>query len=281
MTRQDVDEFLNRVDEMTAPTCGACGETLTDDDESAYFCDAYCSDRWHATQVEPLTGYREPWNRPDVFPGLGGDDMSRWRPPGEFRLPRSTGDLRGDRAAAQEAYLEAITADQFAAVELRMESLREREAAAPKRPVDYGYAITTDPFSLLRYESWLSSSAAEWDNRRLAAYEVAAREIEHMMLRGRERLSSARESEIPLLRNRWLATSPDPSPPYTHTWVHDGARPSFTLVDEILHPNLWEAPPPSSTEPWLTDAIQAATLAYDEARDLIGEPDLSSVEPAT
>lgn len=76
MSSADLDEFLARVDEVTAPTCGGCGATLDPDGPSAYYCDDDCSDRWHATQSEPLVGYREPWWRPADFPGIGQDSYS-------------------------------------------------------------------------------------------------------------------------------------------------------------------------------------------------------------
>lgn len=71
MNRADVDDFLARIDEVIAPACGACAATLDPDGASLYFCDDECSDRWHRTQAEPLVGYREPWHRPDEFPGVG------------------------------------------------------------------------------------------------------------------------------------------------------------------------------------------------------------------
>lgn len=70
MSRADVEEFLARVDEVTAPTCGTCARTLDPDGPSMYFCDDACSQRWHETQAEPLVGYREPWWRPHDFPGV-------------------------------------------------------------------------------------------------------------------------------------------------------------------------------------------------------------------
>jgi hypothetical protein len=51
------------------------------------------------------------------------------RPPA-FRLPRSTGDLAADWREARLALLAATTGDQRGAVQLRMESLAERQRAA-------------------------------------------------------------------------------------------------------------------------------------------------------
>ena len=95
MSRTDVDAFLAQLDEVVAPTCGACAQPLTADGPSLDFCDAECSASWHRTQGEPLVGYREPWERPDEFPGVGGEayqpstpgvpieEYSRW----QFLLP--------------------------------------------------------------------------------------------------------------------------------------------------------------------------------------------------
>lgn len=73
MSSRDLDAFLASIDEVTAPTCATCTKPLADDGPSLYYCDDICSDRWHATQAEPLSGYREPWRRPQDFPGIGTD----------------------------------------------------------------------------------------------------------------------------------------------------------------------------------------------------------------
>lgn len=66
-------DILDRIDEVTAPVCGACAETIGPDGPSLYFCDDRCSDSWHRTQGEPLVGYVDPWHRPWDFPGIGSD----------------------------------------------------------------------------------------------------------------------------------------------------------------------------------------------------------------
>lgn len=61
MGRHDVDEFLARVDDVTAPTCGTCTAPLRPDGPSLDFCNDECSLAWYRTQGEPLVDYREPW----------------------------------------------------------------------------------------------------------------------------------------------------------------------------------------------------------------------------
>ncbi len=136
---------------------GPLGDSPSDD-----FCTDLCQEAWHAAHGDRLLGYREPWDRPWDFPGIGtdfhstgasryflGDEpgvatprsqrghpadlviidevhtwVARQRP--EFRLPRSTGNLAADHRAALAARRAATTDAQRAAVELRFVSLRER-----------------------------------------------------------------------------------------------------------------------------------------------------------
>jgi hypothetical protein len=86
VSRTDVDDFLDRLDEVTAPACGTCARTLDSDGPSLYFCDDDCSATWHRTQGEPLVEYSDPWDRPDEFPGVGG----------EAYRPQAPGRVRGD-----------------------------------------------------------------------------------------------------------------------------------------------------------------------------------------
>jgi hypothetical protein len=92
------------------------------------FCGQACQHAWHAARTEQLAGYREPWDRPAEFPGLGHD---RWVSTA-WRLPRSTGDRAADLRAARHALVMATTDEQLAAVAVRMESLRDRQAAAAR-----------------------------------------------------------------------------------------------------------------------------------------------------
>lgn len=69
-------DILDAIDAVTAPVCGTCTEPLDPAGPSIYFCDDLCSDSWHRTQGEPLVGYRDPWDRPDEFPGVGMDEYS-------------------------------------------------------------------------------------------------------------------------------------------------------------------------------------------------------------
>lgn len=94
---------------------------------SADFCSDDCQQAWHAARSDELVGYREP------------DDQS-WAedPPwsSEFRLPRSTGNLRADWRAARRAEATATTDAQRGAVRLRIRSLNDRERAAAAEAMD-------------------------------------------------------------------------------------------------------------------------------------------------
>jgi hypothetical protein len=129
---------------------------------SADFCSQECQEAWHQSRVKRLTGYREPWQRPWDFPGVGTEAASTQaaaapapvvrmqfsvrqfaealdgmysamqrladslvRPP--FRLPRMTSDLSADRAALRRARWAARTEQQRRACDLRAEMLHERE----------------------------------------------------------------------------------------------------------------------------------------------------------
>lgn len=63
------DDILAKID--AAVGCHSCAGVLADDSPSGDFCSAECQTEWHAGHVVPLTGYREPWHRPDEFPGVG------------------------------------------------------------------------------------------------------------------------------------------------------------------------------------------------------------------
>lgn len=52
--------------------CQQCGAKL-DESVSDDFCGPSCQADWHAARAEPLTGYREPWDRPWDFPGVGSE----------------------------------------------------------------------------------------------------------------------------------------------------------------------------------------------------------------
>lgn len=162
--------------------CHECGGTLQDS-PSDDFCGDGCQQAWHAARADELVGYREPWDRPEDFPPgvippeAFEDGMPALQPmtsaealrlaeqfseglaagirgqsPPEFRLPRSTGNLAADCAAARLALLAATTDEQRAAVRLRMESLAERQweqSAELARQLDQAFAPLREAMAAL------------------------------------------------------------------------------------------------------------------------------------
>jgi hypothetical protein len=167
-------DILDAIDEAVGG-CHECGGPLQDS-PSDDFCGDGCQQAWHASRVDELVGYREPWDRPEDFPPgvippeafedeeppipsppvlvspLGLLQVT-WDPgPPEFRLPRSTGNLAADWRAAQRALLAATTDEQRAAVQLRMESLAERQrvqSAELARQLDQAFAPVREVMAAL------------------------------------------------------------------------------------------------------------------------------------
>jgi hypothetical protein len=168
-----LQDTLAAIDAATG--CQRCGGSLGKS-PSSDFCSQLCQEAWHASRTERLTGYREPWERPWDFPGVGTDAAStqaatapapavwmdeafvwQWgglweqvmrladivRP--TFRLPRMTGDLSADCAALRCARWAARTEQQRRACELRAEMLRE-EVPEPRTAV------------------WVRTEGGEWQN---------------------------------------------------------------------------------------------------------------------
>ncbi len=106
--------------------CRQCGGPLGDS-PSTLFCSDDCQRAWHAARSDHLVGYQEP------------DDQFLADPTprsSEFRLPRSTGNLRADWRAARRAEATATTNVQREAVRLRIRSLNGREHAASAEATD-------------------------------------------------------------------------------------------------------------------------------------------------
>lgn len=116
------DEFLTALDEAIG--CQQCGGDLTGS-VSDEFCTDTCQHTWYAQHAEPLTSYTEAAS----WEVLRCETAAHWSPPWEWRLPRSTSDLRGDVHAAQRALNEAEHEWQRKAARLRLDSLMERHAA--------------------------------------------------------------------------------------------------------------------------------------------------------
>jgi hypothetical protein len=109
-----------------ALSCQHCGGPLGVS-PSADFCSDGCQQAWHAARSDDLVGYQEPDEQALT-------DVAPWS--SEFRLPRSTGNLRADWRAARRAGATATTDAQREAVRLRIRSLNERERAAADEAMD-------------------------------------------------------------------------------------------------------------------------------------------------
>jgi hypothetical protein len=60
-------DILDAID--AAVGCQECGCRL-DGFPSDDFCSDGCQQAWHAARADELVGYREPWLRPQGFPGI-------------------------------------------------------------------------------------------------------------------------------------------------------------------------------------------------------------------
>jgi hypothetical protein len=147
------DNILDRID--AAVGCFNCHGHLADDSPSGDFCSAECQAEWHASHVVPIERYREPWDRPWDFPGVGTNAFRHAtrtprRPasnhraplaidivlePAEFRLPRMTGNLLTDVLALDRAMGTATTPAQRAACSVRSAQLRERRLEAREQMI--------------------------------------------------------------------------------------------------------------------------------------------------
>jgi hypothetical protein len=147
------DNILDRID--AAVGCFNCHGHLADDSPSGDFCSAECQAEWHASHAVPIERYREPWDRPWDFPGVGTDAFrnatrtprrlasNHLAPlaidivlePAEFRLPRMTGNLLTDVLALDRAIRAATTPAQRAACSLRSAQLREGQLEAHQQMI--------------------------------------------------------------------------------------------------------------------------------------------------
>jgi hypothetical protein len=112
------------------------------------FCSQDCQEAWHASRTERLTGYREPWDRPWDFPGVGTDTAS----------------TRAAAASVSAAWMDEAFVRQFAGALEGVCSVMQRLAdslaqglRATRRDAAGARARATD-------HGWVRAEGGEWQN---------------------------------------------------------------------------------------------------------------------
>lgn len=186
--------------------CQQCGCPLgaspSDD-----FCTSSCQEDWAAQHVEPLVGYREPWDRPWDFPGVGSDAHQMRRPPAppEFRLPRSTGNLNADSRAARRALSAATTDEQRAAVQLRIVSLEERHREAEQAQTEAFRRAMEDMAPRVQA---VIADMGEWFRRFGEALRPVTAELQRIGTIHKPESTDQRERALAVRRNRNTGPAP-------------------------------------------------------------------------
>jgi hypothetical protein len=231
------DEFLTALDEAIG--CQQCGGDLTGS-VSDEFCTDTCQHAWYAQHAEPLTSYTEAAS----WEVLRCETAARWSPPWEWRLPRSTSNLRGDVRAAQRALNEAEHEWQRKAARLRLDSLMERHAAAQAAGAAQLQAFGTAMGESVREAAENFVAGLVEGMRGLEPSFRAAAEAMGEWSRIRER-AAADQSPHRVMAAAWLneqaagrqARQIDWEAPFRAQLAIDPASPETHAVATIVHPD--------------------------------------------